>query len=142
MELGKLHSDTYRRGIKLGLFFILPAVLCFGLIIFADVGRLGMQMGLIGGIFYTVLAIIEFVFRKDGLYLYENGLALVHFNKKQVLMYADIRYFTIASTSIISFRKSPHIVIRLKNEKIIKGFFEMNQFSVNELSNKVIYLQS
>ncbi|OJG53959.1 hypothetical protein RV06_GL000578 [Enterococcus haemoperoxidus] len=134
----------------LGVFFLLPVILCFGLIIFTDVDRLGLQMGLIGGTIFAVLSIFQFIFRKDGLYLYENGLELVHFNRKKVLMYEDIRYFTITSnwnlagisTSFISFRKSPHIVIRLKNEKMIKVFFEVNQFAASELANKVTYVKS
>ncbi|MBO0438887.1 hypothetical protein [Candidatus Enterococcus ikei] len=150
MELGRLYSDAYRRGIMLGVFFLLPVILCFGLIIFTDVDRLDLQMGLIGGAFFAVLSAFQFVFRKDGLYLYENGLELVHFKRKKVLMYEDIRYFTITSnwnlagisTSFISFRKSQHIVIRLKNEKIIKVFFEVNQFAASELANKVTYVKS
>ncbi|WP_206911684.1 hypothetical protein IGL98_002382 [Enterococcus sp. DIV0840] len=150
MELGRLYSNAYRRGNMLGVFFLFPVALCFGLIIFADVDRLGMQMGLIGGAFFTVLAIFQFVFGKDGLYLYENGLELVHFNRKKVLIYEDIRYFTITSnwnlarisTSFISFKKSPHIVIRLKNEKMTKLFFEANQFAASELANKVTYVKS
>ncbi|MGX7149468.1 hypothetical protein [Enterococcus ureasiticus] len=142
MELGRLYSDAYRRGIMLGVFFLFPVALCFGLIIFADVDRLGMQLGLIGVTFNMIVASFEFVFRKDGLYLYENGLELVHYNRKKVLMYEDIRYFTIISTSYISFHKSPHIVIRLKNEKLIKLFFEANQFAASELENKVTYVKS
>ena len=150
MELGRLYSDAYRRGILLGIFFLVPAIVVYGFIIFGDTDQLGIQIGLVIGTVFTVLAIFQFVFRKDGLYLYENGLELVHFNRKKVLMYEEIRYFTITSnwnlsgigSSFISFRKSPHIVIRLKNEKMIKVFFEVNQFAASELGNRVTYVKS
>lgn len=150
MEMGRVYSDAYRRGIFLGVFFLLPVVLCLGLIIFVDVDRLGMKIGLIGAMIFTLLASFQFIFRKDGLYLYENGLELVHFNRKKVLMYENIRYFTITNnwnlagngSSFISFRKSSHIVIRLKNEKIIKVFFDVNHFAASELANKVTYVKS
>lgn len=150
MELGQLYSEAYRRGILLGVLFLLPALFCYGLVIFAEVDQLGMQIGLTGGTIFVILAIFQFIFRNDGLYLYENGLELVRFNRKRVLMYEEIRYFTITSnwnlagisTHFISFRKSPHIVIRLKNEKMINVFFEANQFAVNELGSKLTYVKS
>ncbi|EOL46457.1 hypothetical protein [Enterococcus caccae] len=150
MELGRVYSDAYRRGILLGLFFLVPAIVVYGFILFGNADQLGIQIGLVIGTVFTVLAIFQFIFRKDGLYLYEVGLELVHFKRKKVLMYEEISYFTITSSwnlagigsSFISFRKSPHIVICLKNGKMIKTFFEANQFAASELGNKVTYVKS
>ncbi|MFD1899141.1 hypothetical protein GQR36_01595 [Enterococcus termitis] len=77
-------------------------------------------------------------------------MEIVHFKRKKTILYKDIRYFTItsnwtlagASSFFISFRKSPHIGIRMMDERMIRLFFEANQHAANELGARLTYVKS
>lgn len=147
--MGEFKVVAYKRGILLGVIFL---VIMAALVIFVssvETDEFGVKFTVIVCALFLSIVLFQFIFRNDGLYLYENGLRAVRFGRVREIYYHEIIYFTVVrkwrlrsiNPMFISTSHAPYIRMRLTDESLWDSFFEADNHALQMLAQHISYVE-